>query len=123
MAVRLRAFWTPEGRQAPTPLEVRYRGDHVQGLRWQGQDVRRALLEPPLLASFYGPQLEERRPVHLEEVPDVLVRSILAVEDDGFFHHAGLSVSGILRALWVNLAGGEVRQGGSTLTQQLVKNL
>lgn len=123
VAARLRAFWTTAGRLPPTALEVRYRGNSVQAVRWRGEAVETALLEPPLLVSFYGPQLEERRPVVLDEVPETLVRSILAVEDDGFFRHAGLSVSGILRALWVNFAGGEVRQGGSTLTQQLVKNV
>ena len=48
---------------------------------------------------------------------------MLAAEDASFFSHAGLSVTGIARAAWVNLRGGEVSQGGSTLTQQLVKNL
>src|SRR5690606_32823513 len=44
-------------------------------------------------------------------------------EDAGFFEHPGLSPTGIARALWTNLRGGEVRQGGSTITQQLAKNL
>ena len=48
---------------------------------------------------------------------------MIAAEDDNFFQHSGVSFSGILRAVWVNLRGGEIRQGGSTLTQQLVKNL
>jgi penicillin-binding protein 1B len=75
------------------------------------------------LASYYGPDLEERRPLKLAEISNDLITAVLAAEDAGFTSHGGVSVGGILRALWVNLRGGEVRQGGSTLTQQLVKNL
>lgn len=123
LAVRLRSFWTADGRIPPSALEVRFRGSRVDALRWRGEEVEVAYLEPPLLASFYGPQVEERRPVLMDEVPTSLVQSVLAVEDDGFFDHSGLSITGIARAAWVNLTGGEVRQGGSTLTQQLVKNI
>ncbi|NTV46887.1 MAG: transglycosylase domain-containing protein, partial [Chlorobiales bacterium] len=56
------------------------------------------------------------------EVPREMVQSLLAAEDSGFFEHPGLSPTGIVRALLSNLRGGEVRQGGSTITQQLVKN-
>ena len=66
---------------------------------------------------------ELKRPVRLEEVPEELVLSVLAAEDARFFEHGGISLLGIARAAIANLRGGEVRQGGSTLTQQLVKNL
>jgi penicillin-binding protein 1B len=79
-------------------------------------------LEPPLLASFYTDEVEERRPVSLDELPEEVVRAVLAAEDDNFYLHPGVSPTGIARALWVNLRGGEV-QGGSTITQQLVKNV
>src|SRR5438270_341291 len=64
-----------------------------------------------------------RRPVTLKEVSPDLINSILAAEDETFFHHAGISPTGIARAVWVDLRGKGRRQGGSTLTQQLVKNL
>ena len=57
------------------------------------------------------------------ELPEHVVRAVLAAEDDSFYWHPGVSPTGILRALWVNLRRGEVAQGGSTLTQQLVKNV
>lgn len=123
LGVHLRAHATPAGWQKATPLRIRFRGRTVAGLEVAGQAVRSASLEPPLLTSFQGPQQEERRPASLAEMPEALVQSVLAVEDDSFFSHQGLSISGILRAAWVNLRGGTVRQGGSTLTQQLVKNL
>ncbi len=80
-------------------------------------------LEPPLLATFYGPELLERRPTPIAEVPEDVVRAILAAEDASFFDHPGISATGLLRAVWANLRAGEVRQGGSTITQQLAKNL
>ena len=61
--------------------------------------------------------------VDLDTLPDVAWQAIVAAEDRRFFDHAGVDIFGILRAAWVNLAAREVREGGSTLTQQLVKNV
>ncbi len=123
LAVRLRPAPTPAGRRGAGLLEARFHRGRLLSLAWEGRAVGEAGLEPRVLATFYGPDLRERRPVPLAEIPEHLVNAVLAAEDAGFFRHAGLSLSGILRAAWVNLRGGEVRQGGSTLTQQLVKNL
>ena len=121
--VFLRPFPTAEGWDRGGMLEIRFAGKRVAELLLRGEPVRRAALEPPLVATFLGPERRERRPVRVAELPDSLVRAVLAAEDSRFYHHAGLSLSGILRAAWVNLRGAEVLQGGSTLTQQLVKNL
>ncbi|RPH55489.1 penicillin-binding protein 1B, partial [bacterium] len=123
LAVHLRSFPLPDGQRGGGLVEVEYRGSRVRGLRSSGKDVDAVLLEPPLLASYYGPDLQERRPLELAEFSDDLIAAVVAAEDDSFYRHAGFSLSGVLRALWVNLRGGEVRQGGSTLTQQLVKNI
>lgn len=61
--------------------------------------------------------------VPLEEIPDVMVRATLATEDRRFFEHYGIDVFGTFRALMTNIQANEVVQGGSTLTQQLAKNL
>lgn len=79
-------------------------------------------LEPGLLAGLHGDAPEERREMALEEVPSLLVRGVIAVEDRRFFDHAGVDFRSLARAAYVNLRSGEVRQGGSTLTQQLMKN-
>ncbi|HUR24221.1 MAG TPA: PBP1A family penicillin-binding protein [Acidimicrobiales bacterium] len=65
---------------------------------------------------------ENRSPVALERVPDHVVNAILDVEDDRFWIHSGVNLRSALRALMTNVEAGEVRQGGSTITQQLVKN-
>ena len=61
--------------------------------------------------------------VPLNEIPDVLIKATLATEDRRFFEHYGVDVFGTLRALLTNVQANEVVQGGSTLTQQLAKNL
>jgi penicillin-binding protein 1B len=123
LAVHLRTFSLSDSSRGGGLLDAAYRGPRVRGLRLDGREVESAVLEPPLLASYYGDDLQERRPVTVDEVSEDLIAAVVAAEDDAFFRHGGVSVSGVLRALWVNLRGGEVRQGGSTLTQQLVKNL
>jgi penicillin-binding protein 1B len=135
LMVHLRSLHLPDGETTGGTLEVVYAGgpreagdkrkhsERIERLVLDDQAVSTVTLEPMLLACFYGPDLQERRAVALGRVAKDLVNAILAAEDDSFFTHAGISPSGMLRALWVNLRGGEVKQGGSTLTQQLVKNL
>lgn len=66
---------------------------------------------------------ENRLKIALKDVPKTLIEATLAVEDQQFYNHAGINPAGIARALWVDIKSGEVREGGSTITQQLAKNL
>jgi len=79
-------------------------------------------LEPEVVTGLYQRIWQERRVVKLAEVPPLLIKSILAVEDERFFSHMGVDPIGILRAMLVNLRHLSLQQGGSTLTQQLMKN-
>jgi penicillin-binding protein 1B len=83
----------------------------------------RARLAPPVIATLAGPSTERRSLVPLDDIPQQLQQAVLAMEDADFHRHPGLSVTGVLRALVVNLMAGRTVQGGSTLTQQLAKNL
>lgn len=66
---------------------------------------------------------EERRDfIHLKDVPDHVKKAILAAEDDGFYQHPGIEISGIARAAIANLITGRRAQGGSTITQQVARN-
>lgn len=78
-------------------------------------------LEPELLAESLTPNRAPRIPVRLGELPDHVWRAVLAIEDSRFFEHTGLDARGIARALLNNARAGKVVQGGSTITQQLVK--
>jgi penicillin-binding protein 1A len=73
-----------------------------------------------LLATLHGE--ENRQPVKLAAVPQPVIDSVLAVEDADFYNHGGVNVKANFRALLENVSAGGVEQGGSTITQQLVKN-
>jgi len=82
-----------------------------------------AALEPETIAVFQGPNLEEREIIGIEDCPKSLLDAILAAEDRRFFLHPGIDPGGVARAVWTDLTSGSLAQGGSTLTQQLAKNL
>ena len=123
--VHRRAFPTADGEGGGNRLRIVLEGGRIRRLEAAGRQVASALLDPPLIASYYGSDLKERRPFKSidAELPEDLILAVLAIEDAGFLTHQGISPTGILRAAWTNLVEQEVRQGGSTLTQQLVKNL
>ncbi len=80
------------------------------------------LIEPEVIGGFYEAEWEERNLIHLQEIPQTLIDAVLIMEDRAFFDHPGINLKGVARAVWVNLKAGKIVQGGSTLTQQLVKN-
>ena len=65
---------------------------------------------------------ENRRPVKISQVPKNLQNAFVAVEDNRFYEHMGVDPRGIMRALWSNVRGQTISEGGSTITQQLAKN-
>ncbi len=65
---------------------------------------------------------ENRAPVKLSQVSDFVIKAVIGIEDDRFWEHHGVDVRATFRALATNVSAGDVRQGGSTITQQLVKN-
>jgi penicillin-binding protein 1B len=114
-------FW--DGDEPARELAVRFGGDRIDALvDGKGQAVAIARLDPVHIGGIYPAHNEDRILVRASEVPKLLVASLLAVEDKDFPEHFGISFRGILRAMWVNVRSGSLEQGGSTLTQQLVKN-
>ena len=102
---------------------VRRSGGRDPRCRSAKRALRSARLDPARIATLYGQKQEERRLVRIEEVPELLVTGLQAVEDRDFNHHIGIDFSGMLRALFVNVkSGGDTRQGASTLTQQLARS-
>jgi penicillin-binding protein 1B len=98
------------------------RDERIARVSRGGNDIGAASLEPEILASADDRPGEEHRPVRLADVPLVFLNAILAAEDHRFFEHGGLDPRGLLRAAWTNMRAGRVMQGGSTITQQLIKN-
>ena len=119
IAVRPFVFW--DGPQPARRLRVSFAEGAVSALAdAQGAEVALARLEPVPIGGIYPTNNEDRLLVRLGEVPKVLVKELIAVEDRNFYTHWGFDPRGIARAL-LSLGSGHV-QGGSTLTQQLVKN-
>jgi len=78
--------------------------------------------EPLLIGQFYSTNFENRQPIPISQVPNTMVMGLQAIEDRSFNHHPGVDVLGVLRAMVRNITSGRVVQGGSTITQQLIKN-
>ncbi len=76
-----------------------------------------------LLYQIADPQTGVNQVIALDELPAWLAQATLATEDANFYRHPGVDLEGIARALWINLRGGEVVAGGSTITQQVARNL
>ncbi|WP_249344516.1 transglycosylase domain-containing protein [Marinomonas sp. CT5] len=88
-----------------------------------GDNIAEARIEPQRIGFLYGGNTERRDILTYDEIPKPLIDILIAVEDQDFYHHWGISFTGIARAIVVNMTHGSRRQGGSTLTQQLVKNM
>ena len=119
-----RGYMDVDGEVPARRIEVTLSGGRVAGLRDAAtrKAAKAARLDPARIATLYGQRQEERRLVRIEEVPELLVTGLQAVEDRDFAHHHGVDLSGMARAAWVNLLAGEKRQGASTLTQQLARS-
>ena len=124
LRVHTRGFEFWDGMEPSASLQIGFSGRRVTALR-DAQDgiIPLARLEPVEIAQINPETGEDRLPVTLDEIPPELLQAVIAVEDRRFYNHYGVDVRGIARALWTNVRAGEVVQGGSTLTQQLVKNL
>lgn len=114
-------FW--DKRDAPQRFSLSIANGQVAKLTdVVGNAVPLIRLEPEEIGGIYPANVQDRILVKLKDLPPLLGETLLAVEDKNFLDHHGVSPMSILRAAFVNLREGDVVQGGSTLTQQLVKN-
>ena len=105
-------------------FEIFIRDGRVEEITNQlGLSVDLVKLEPIAIGGMYPSHMEDRILVSWPQVPSILIDTILSVEDQTFFNHKGISLRSISRAFFTNVKAGDIEQGGSTITQQLAKNL
>ncbi len=122
--VHLRGFDHPGRAERSRDVAIRLRSGAVDSIRSvaTGRELGAVLLEPEVVGAYYGASREQRELVRLDALPRHLVDAIMAVEDQRFETHHGIDPRRVVGALVANLRAGRIRQGGSTLTQQLAKN-
>ena len=125
LVVFLHAFDYPYRHFAGAPAELTISRDGtIESLRdpVTGRRLYSIELEPELLGAIFQGDWRQRRLIRISEIPPAFIDAILAAEDHRFYEHHGLDLVRIIKAALVDLRTGHLRQGGSTLTQQLMKN-
>ncbi len=117
-----RGFVFPDQSQPAATLALSFSDNRVAHVRVDGQRAPLYRLEPLQIGGVYPRHQEDRLLLQLADVPTTVRAGLLAVEDRGFESHFGISPTGIVRAAIANARAGRAVQGGSTITQQLVKN-
>lgn len=115
-------FW--DATLAPRHMKITFSGGAISKIEnlTTLEEVILERLEPQRMASIYPSHNQDRILVHLEDVPEILIDSLMAVEDQNFWKHPGIDPKGIARSIYVTFIARTGYQGASTLTQQFIKN-
>src|SRR5216684_6567650 len=124
LEIYLQNFEYPDIEFRALPVAIEMEGATVRAIRRldDGVALRGIRIEPELITSIYNNEMEDRLPVSIDAVPKVVSEAIISTEDKNFYHHQGISIRGTLGALLTDFRNKNFSHGGSTLTQQLIKN-
>jgi penicillin-binding protein 1B len=110
----------PESYHSPEPARITMEDGQVDRIVSNGNELSAYELEPqPVTALFDAEQRSKRELVKYNEIPPVMVKAVLAIEDRRFFEHSGVNFLRMAEAAWIDVVRGRHEQGGSTLTMQL----
>jgi penicillin-binding protein 1B len=121
--IELRSNELDSSTRRPSLVRIRFNRDRVTAIEQANTSAPLKELRLPgeLLTADINTKKQTRRAISFADLPPVLITALIAVEDRRFFEHHGVDLHGVVRALYTNLVSGRIRQGGSTLTQQLIK--
>src|SRR5215469_85694 len=124
LEIFLHSFSYPYGNFGGELVDLNLQGDTINSMQdaVSHKPVYSIQLEPELISGIFEGEWEQRRLVRLSQIPPTMINAILAAEDHRFYEHHGIDLVRTIKAAWVDFTSGHVRQGGSTLTQQLMKN-
>jgi penicillin-binding protein 1B len=122
-AVEIRPNVNQANQTRPPIVTISFGADNkISAVTAEGVPLDSFTLEPEVLSNDVLTKAGKRETVRYSEIPTDLAHAILSIEDQRFFQHSGVDLHGIARALFRNVGDDRLGQGGSTITQQLVKN-
>ena len=124
MLIHVREFsWSNNNRATAQIFEIDFQNNSIQNLSHPADASGFIMLEPVIMASLSNQEYRASNYRTLKEIPEHVRNAVIAIEDERFFKHAGIDPQAIVRAALANIKSMNLVQGGSTLTQQLAKNV